>query len=341
LGGLLRRYYYLRDDTREFPDLDTVTMTMTMQVTHRGSRATSPTPAPSHSALSCTVIICTRDRPDCLDQCLAALALVDYPNFDILVVDNAPSDSRSREIAARWNVRYLVEPRAGLSYARNAGCRASTADVLAFLDDDSIPEPDWLRALAAGFADPSVLAVTGRILPPGADVAAEVRFNLDLGPEPRRFDRKDPLWFEKANFGGIGIGCNMAIHRRAFEIWSGFDERLGRGTPMHGGEESHAFFRLIEGGAVIAYLPEAKVVHPLPPLGDHLKDLSAAVPYMMLLLFETPYKSRVLRYVFSATPGTARPWRYIRPELVPRTPWRRLQTLLTGVRLYRLPRWQM
>jgi cellulose synthase/poly-beta-1,6-N-acetylglucosamine synthase-like glycosyltransferase len=298
-------------------------------------------PAPSHSEPSCTVVICTRDRPDNLDHCLAALALVDYPNFDVLVVDNAPSDSRSRDIAARWNVRYLVESRPGLSFARNAGCRASTADVLAFLDDDSIPEPDWLRALAAGFADPSVLAVTGRILPPAASVPAGVPFNLDLGPERRRFDRNDPLWFEKANFGGIGIGCNMAIHRRAFGIWSGFDERLGRGTPMHSGEESHAFFRLIEAGAVIAYLPEARVVHPLSPLGDHLKDLSAAVPYMMLLFFESSYKRRLLRYLLSATPGTARPWRYTRPERVPSVPWRRLRALLTGVQMFRLGRLYM
>ena len=313
-----------------------------MPLTNVRSKVNRPTTTPSHSAPSCTVIVCTRDRPEYLDQCLAALALVDYPNFDVLVVDNAPSDLRSKDIAARWKVRYLVEPRPGLSFARNAGCRACTAEVLAFLDDDAIPEPDWLRALAAGFADPSVLAVTGRILPPAAaNVLAEARFNLDLGPEPRRFDRNDPLWFEKANFGGIGIGCNMAIHRHAFEIWSGFDERLGRGTPMHGGEESHAFFRIIEGGAAIAYMPEARVEHPLPPLGDHLKDLSAAVPYMMLLFFEHPYKSRVLRYVFSATPGNARPWRYIRPEPVAKTRWRKLQALLTGIRLYRLPRWQM
>jgi glycosyltransferase involved in cell wall biosynthesis len=312
-----------------------------MPLTSVQSKVSRPMPAPSHFEPSCTVVICTRDRPEYLDHCLAALALVDYPNFEILVVDNAPSDSRSRDIAARWNVRYLIEPRPGLSYARNAGCRASTAEVLAFLDDDAIPEPNWLRALCAGFADQSVLAVTGRNLPPAASVPEGVPFNLDMGPEPRRFDKTDPLWFEKANFGGIGIGCNMAVHRRAFKIWSGFDERLGRGTPMHGGEESHAFFRLIEGGAVIAYLPGARVVHPLPPLGDHLKDLSAAVPYMMLLFFESPYKGRLLRYLLSTTPGTARPWRYIRPERITRTPWRRLQALLTGVRLFRLPRWQM
>jgi glycosyltransferase involved in cell wall biosynthesis len=312
-----------------------------MPLTHVRSNASTPVPAPSHSEPSCTVIICTRDRPDCLDECLAALAVVDYSNFDVLVVDNAPIDSRGRDIAGRWNVRYLVEPRPGLSFARNAGCRASTAEVLAFLDDDSIPQPDWLRALAAGFADPSVLAVTGRILPPPAKAPAGVPFNLDMGTEPRRFDRSDPLWFEKANFGGIGIGCNMAIHRRAFEIWSGFDERLGRGTPMHGGEENHAFFRLIEAGAVIAYLPEARVAHPLPPLGDHLKDLSAAVPYMMLLFFESPYKSRLVRYLLSATPGADRPWRYIRPERAPSTPWRRLKAFLTGVHLCRLARLHM
>jgi glycosyltransferase involved in cell wall biosynthesis len=113
---------------------------------------------------SCTVVICTRDRPEQLDRCLAAVARLAYPHYDVLVVDNAPSDDRTRLVVARHGARYLLEPVTGLSRARNFGACASSSAVVAYLDDDSIPEPAWLDRLALEFRDPEVMAVTGRIL---------------------------------------------------------------------------------------------------------------------------------------------------------------------------------
>jgi len=130
------------------------------------SGESSPTGETSErSILSCSVVICTRDRPERLEQCLEAVARLDYPRVDALIVDNAPSDSRTRDLAARRGVRYLVEPLPGLSRARNRGARACETEIVAFLDDDAIPEPDWLSALAAEFMDPLVMAVAGRVRP--------------------------------------------------------------------------------------------------------------------------------------------------------------------------------
>ena len=113
---------------------------------------------------SCTIVICTRNRPRELDRCLAAVKHISYPDFDVLVVDNAPEDDRTREVADRWGVRYLAEPVAGLSRARNRGALVCDSDFVAYLDDDAVPTAKWLRALAREFRDPRVMAVTGRTL---------------------------------------------------------------------------------------------------------------------------------------------------------------------------------
>jgi len=80
---------------------------------------------------SCTVVICTRDRPTELNRCLEALAELDYPHFDVLVVDNAPSDDQARQVAMRWGVAYVAEPVPGLSRARNLGAMTCIAEVVA------------------------------------------------------------------------------------------------------------------------------------------------------------------------------------------------------------------
>src|SRR5947209_6858962 len=108
---------------------------------------------------SSSVVVCTRDRPDYLDRCLDALALLEYPHFDVLVVDNAPSDGRTREVAARWDTRYVQEPVAGLSRARNRGAMESSGEIVAYLDDDAIVDSGWLSGLAVEFSDSRVMAV--------------------------------------------------------------------------------------------------------------------------------------------------------------------------------------
>src|SRR5690348_9913012 len=91
-----------------------------------------------------------------------------YPNLEILVVDNAPSSDATRDlVSARYpRVNYVVEPRPGLDWARNRAISAASGEILAYTDDDVVVDPGWVRALARAFAeDPEAMAVTGLVVP--------------------------------------------------------------------------------------------------------------------------------------------------------------------------------
>ncbi len=262
------------------------------------------------AAPSVTVAICTRDRPDRLRELLAVLRSLEYENHDVLVVDNAPATGAAREICGSAGVRYVVEPVAGLSRARNRAAHEARSDIVAYLDDDAIPEPTWLAALVEPFDDPHVMAVAGQILPLGPHSG---------GNQPFIIDRSDRWWFERANFGGIGIGANMAFRRAIFDQWPGFDARLGRGSDIPAGEEHNAFFSVIERGYAVAYQPRAVVRH----LGSERRadgsmdpgELSMMAAYALLLYREHPaFRWRLVRYGLRTATGARHSWRPPRDE---------------------------
>ena len=95
------------------------------------------------------MVVCTRDRPEQIKKCLGRLAGQQYPRYEVVVVDNAPTSDALRKVVegqagAGAAFRYCVEPRPGLSWARNAGIAAATSDIIAFLDDDDEPDEHWL-----------------------------------------------------------------------------------------------------------------------------------------------------------------------------------------------------
>src|SRR5262245_9973737 len=115
-----------------------------------------------------TVAVCTRDRTANLNTCLESLARIDYPNIELLVVDNDPSnDSTERLVRQRYpHIRYVREPRPGLDWARNRAILESRGELLAFTDDDVVVDPGWVWGLVEPFeADPDVMAVTGLVIP--------------------------------------------------------------------------------------------------------------------------------------------------------------------------------
>jgi cellulose synthase/poly-beta-1,6-N-acetylglucosamine synthase-like glycosyltransferase len=303
--------------------------------------------APANSTPTFSVIICTHDRGQELERCLDGISRQNYSYFDVLVVDSAPQDAVAFEIARRWGVLYVMEPKVGLSRARNLGVRVSTGEIVAFLDDDAVPDPNWLQNLAAEFKDPQVAAVAGRIqeLRSTDEPPNEVGefYSLDcLGDQRRRVDRENLQWFEIANFGGIGQGSNMAFRRSGLHSWPGFEHRLGRGSRISGSEEHYAFFRLIERGHRVVYAPDASVYHPypadLPILRRHqLRHLAASTGYLTFLFFEAPnHRRQLIRYVFEALRGVRRTWRSASrrcpPRLVSRC--RSYSALLLGPLLY-------
>ncbi len=125
-----------------------------------------------------------RERADQLARALDSLLAQDHPDFEIVVVDNAPVTEETRELVERKcgeRVRYVCEPVPGLAIAHNRGLAVVRGAVVAFTDDDVVADPRWLTELTAPFAaDPRLGCATGLILP--------ARLRTPPGPpgEPRR-----------------------------------------------------------------------------------------------------------------------------------------------------------
>ncbi|MDO8432764.1 MAG: glycosyltransferase family 2 protein [Candidatus Binatus sp.] len=288
---------------------------------------------------SFTVVICTRDRPLELERCLNAVRLLDYPEFEILVVDNAPTGDDARDLATRFDARYVVEPVVGLSRARNRGALESRTELIAYIDDDAIPEKNWLSVLANEFRDPLVMATTGRIVPTRVETEAERfchRMGLtDYGERRRVIDRSIPQWFEMLMFGGIGMGANMAFRRSAFESWPGFDLRLGRGAPLYAGEEEHAFLALVDRGYRVVYAPEAIVAHPYPSSMEEVRSRwmrtrASQMAFLTLIAVEQPrHIFDIARYAISRLRREPRDWRT--SSTAPKVGIPRLRELMASV----------
>lgn len=251
-----------------------------------------------------------------LERCLQRLRQIDQLEFSVIVVDSAPNSVEAKSVADRYGIQYNVSPLKGLSRARNIGTRATSADIVAYLDDDMVPHAHWLDSLVAAFADSDVMAVTGPVLTLELAEATEVNLRLAVvmgswGPHPFQIDRCSRHWFERTNFGGIGDG-NFALRRSAFEEIRGFDEGLGRGARIDTSEEHYAFFRLVECGFKIAYAPQAIVFHPSAPMSrDCLKKrIADEVAFAAFLAWSHPARSwRVIKFLLGGLFHVRRWWR--------------------------------
>ena len=218
-----------------------------------------------------TVAVCTRDGAERLPDCLASLRALEYPHdrLEILVVDNAPTDDSTRRIvAAHPRMRYVVEPRPGLDWARNRAVLEARGDIIAFTDDDVSVDPGWVRAVAAVFRDePAAMCVTGLVVPDELATHAQVLFEK-YGGFGRGFTRKyataDGPEYAASQHGGtgkFGTGANMAFRRSVFDSIGVFDPALDVGTVTNGGGDLEMFFRVIRAGHLLVYEPRALVRH--------------------------------------------------------------------------------
>jgi cellulose synthase/poly-beta-1,6-N-acetylglucosamine synthase-like glycosyltransferase len=283
---------------------------------------------------SCSVIVCTRNRAEQLNQCLQGIRGLCYPNVDVIVVDNAGDDDAAKPIADAWRARYIREPVIGLSRSRNRGARYSEAEIVAFTDDDAVPNTDWLCNLIEEFSDPNVMAVTGLISPTKPSSAGTEQY-FRARQQRREFDSSTDDWFALANFGGIGDGANMAFRRKVFDSWDGFNERLGLGTAVCGSEEHNAYFELIKRGHCVVFTPRSVVQHPFPETSDDARKRSfryieAGCAYMARLFLEEPaYRRHLLSFLRKALT------RRIRTRGNPLlSRWQELRAFVGGVRLY-------
>jgi glycosyltransferase involved in cell wall biosynthesis len=227
-----------------------------------------------------SVVVCTRDRPEQIKKCLNRLAGQEYPRFEVVVVDNAPTSDALRHVVEghasdRTEFRYCVEPLPGLSWARNAGIAAAKSDIIAFLDDDDEPDEYWLAQVADGFArGDRIGSVSGIVLPARLENAVETLFehvgghSKGRGFTRERFSRsgpQSPLY----PLPPFGVGANMAFRRAALDRIGGFDVALGAGTPTAGGEDTLALTLVMLEGYDVAYEPAALMWH------HHRQDMAS------------------------------------------------------------------
>ena len=142
---------------------------------------------------SLTVVICTRDRPEGLLQTLAGLARQSDSGFEVLVVDNSHDGAVARTLVGfkGLTMRCCHEPTPGLSRARNRGLSQVHTELIAWIDDDEVADPDWIAWIKQGFACPERPdAVAGVMLPAELETDAQVNFeryggfNKGRGIEP-------------------------------------------------------------------------------------------------------------------------------------------------------------
>ena len=128
------------------------------------------------------MVVCAYQAQDTIEECLQSLMELDYPNYDVLVVDDGSTDATA-EIARRFPVRLLIRDRLGLSGARNEGLEQADGDIVAYIDADAWADPDWLTYLAlalevpgtAGAGGPTRYPQTIRRLPSAWRVRQDVR----------------------------------------------------------------------------------------------------------------------------------------------------------------------
>ena len=232
----------------------------------------SPLP-PAMTAPHITVVVCTRDRTEQLRGALMTVLALDYPRFDVVVVDNAPATRATEELVRRefrdQRVRMVVEPIPGLSHARNTGLRHARGGLVAFTDDDVVVDRSWLWEIAAAFeAVPEAACVTG-LVPAGelrtpAQGYFDTKVSWSRSLVPKVYSLADPpVGLPKFPFspGVFGTGANFALKRQTALELGGFDPALGVGTRTGGGEDIDMFTRVILEGYALVVQPAAIVWH--------------------------------------------------------------------------------
>ena len=219
---------------------------------------------PERTAELC-VVISTRNRSDLLRRALDALCRQRVPEgfrYEVIVVDNASTDGTPAVVQAAGAtmpgvIRYLYEPRVGVSNGRNAGIAATDAPIVAFTDDDNTVEPDWVATIQRLLdVHPDVGAVGGRVLPdwPG-DVPAWI--DQEHWSPLAILDYGDTSFFTSARDPRCLLTANLAVRRELFERFGGFAPELVRC------QDHEWLTRLWLAGGRALYTPELMVRAPV------------------------------------------------------------------------------
>jgi O-antigen biosynthesis protein len=194
-----------------------------------------------------SVVVCTHNGAATLDECLQGVAGLTYADYETIVVCDGCSDE-SAAIARRHGATVVETAHRGLSAARNAGALCAEGEIVAYLDDDAYPDPDWLHYVAAGLRDGRHGGVGGPNIPPADDGrTAECVAAAPGGPIHVLVSDREAEHVP---------GCNMAFRKQALEEIGGFDERF-----LVAGDDVDLCWRLQEAGWKLGFSAGAVVMH--------------------------------------------------------------------------------
>jgi glycosyltransferase involved in cell wall biosynthesis/GT2 family glycosyltransferase len=212
------------------------------------------------TGLSASIVICTLNRASQLRNALQSLHHLDYQNFEVIVV-NGPSTDETDEVLHRWGtgVKVLRDPALGLATSRNIGIAAAAGDITAFIDDDAVPHPRWLKSIANWYHDERVAGVGGYTMD-----ETGVRFQMRKTVCDRFGSAYGlPDWFDERALCVPGtpyypslLGTNATFRTSVLRQVGGWDPIFAAYL-----DETDVCLRIIDLGYRLVYEPSAIIYH--------------------------------------------------------------------------------
>ena len=194
-----------------------------------------------------SVVVCSYNGSRTIRFCLDGVVKLDYPDYEVIVVDDGSTDALA-SIVAEYPVRLIRSENRGLSHARNLGLQAASGKVIAYVDDDACPEPDWLTFIVDTLQRGGFVGVGGPNIPPAGDPDTSVAVARSPG---------GPMHVLLSDTTAEHIpGCNMAFITEALRIIGGFDPQF-----RIAGDDVDICWRLQARGWRLGFAPAAVVWH--------------------------------------------------------------------------------
>ncbi|KAK0361218.1 hypothetical protein LTR94_024233, partial [Friedmanniomyces endolithicus] len=217
----------------------------------------------SMNNISISVVICTNGRRDSLEVALQSLRQQRYRNFEICVVAG-PDEDGTEEMLDNWRdaIKYAKNPERNLSKSRNLGILLAAGEIVAFIDDDSIPETEWLEQIAAAYEDPKVGGAGGHVFD-HTGLAFQWTYgttdrlaNANLSWQRHMEEFNHPYSYNYPHM----LGANSTFRRAALVDIGGFDEEFEYFL-----DETDVMLRMVDKGWSIRQLADAYVHHKYLP----------------------------------------------------------------------------
>lgn len=196
-----------------------------------------------------TIIIPTKNNGATIVKCLESLTKLDYPNYEIIVVDGHSTDGTDK-IALKYGCTVIYEDIGTRAGAINVGLRVAKGDIVAFTDADCVVDRHWLDELVKCYYDDSVAGVGGPNYLIGTDVFSKIlRFLSNL------INTRWILATSRVTQIDHNVGCNSSYRKEILLSIGGFDEKLVTA------EDLDIDYRIRQRGYKLIFTPTAKVYH--------------------------------------------------------------------------------